>query len=174
MTNPGDSGEQSESGTTPASGAQEAPPIEQSQPQPPYPPPPADQPGSGYPPPSYPPPAYPPPPPYSSQPQYGPPPGGPAGPPTFPPPAYPGGAYPGGYGTPQPDGPNNLAVASLVASIVGLLCSIGSIVGIVLGIVALNQIKQRGQAGHGLAVAGIIVGATTLIISMIWTIYAFG
>lgn len=61
-----------------------------------------------------------------------------------------------------------------MASIVGLLCSLGSIIGIVLGIVALNQIKQRGQTGHGLAVAGIIVGATTLIISMIWTIYAFG
>jgi hypothetical protein len=45
-------------------------------------------------------------------------------------------------------------------------------VGIVLGIIALNQIKQRGQAGYGLAVAGIVVGATTLIISLIWTIYA--
>ncbi len=37
---------------------------------------------------------------------------------------------------------------------------------------ALNQIKKTRQAGHGLAIAGIVVGVATLIISMIWTIYA--
>lgn len=66
-----------------------------------------------------------------------------------------------------------MAIASLVASVLGLICGIGSIVGIVLGIIALNQIKERGQAGYRLAVAGIVVGATTLILSMIWNIYVF-
>ena len=66
-----------------------------------------------------------------------------------------------------------MAIASLVASLIGVLCGIGSIVGIVLGVIALNQIKQTRQAGYGLAVAGIVVGAASLVISLIWTIYAF-
>ena len=51
-----------------------------------------------------------------------------------------------------------------------MCCGIGSIVGIVLGIIAINQIKERGQDGHGLAVAGIAVGAVTLLISLVWTV----
>jgi hypothetical protein len=73
----------------------------------------------------------------------------------------------GGYGpAPQP-GTNSLAIGSLIASLAGVLCGIGSIIGIVLGIVALNQIKQNHQGGHGLAVAGIAVGALTLVFSFI-------
>nr|WP_274521138.1 DUF4190 domain-containing protein [Rhodococcus sp. 311R] len=34
----------------------------------------------------------------------------------------------------------------------------------ILGIVALNQIKQTGQQGRGLAIAGIAVGAAFLAI----------
>ena len=90
-----------------------------------------------------------------------------------PPPPQPYGT-PGGYGYPAtPPGTNTMAIASLVASVVGVLCGIGSVVGIVLGVVALNQIKQTRQAGYGLAVAGIVVGIATLIISMIWAIYAW-
>jgi hypothetical protein len=65
-----------------------------------------------------------------------------------------------------------MAVWSLVASVVGVLCGVGSIVGIVLGSVALSQIKQTRQQGYGLAVAGIVVGIASLIISLIWMIYA--
>lgn len=39
-----------------------------------------------------------------------------------------------------------------------LCCFIGSIVDIVFGIVALSQIKQTRQGGHGMAVAGIVIG----------------
>lgn len=115
----------------------------------------------------YPPPPpgnYPPPPPGGSYPP--PPPGG-----SYPPPGGPG-SYPppGGYGgfepAPTPSN-NNLAIASLVCSVIGLFCGIGSIVGIILGFVAINQIKQTGQAGRGLALAGIIVGAASLVISLI-------
>lgn len=92
---------------------------------------------------------------------------------TYPPPPPPQGApYPGWYGAPDP-GTNNLAIASLVASVVGLLCGIGAIVGIVLGVIALNQIKQTRQGGYGLAVAGIIVGIGTLLLSVILAIYAW-
>lgn len=68
-----------------------------------------------------------------------------------------------------------MAIASLVTSIVGFAPYFGgilSIVGIVLGSVALNQIKQTPQGGYGLAVAGIVVGIATLIIGLIWTIFA--
>ena len=54
-----------------------------------------------------------------------------------------------------------------------MLCGIGSIVGIVLGIIAMNQIKQTREGGHGLAIAGIAVGGVTLLISVIWTIVVF-
>ena len=92
----------------------------------------------------------------------------------YPPP--PMGGYPGadyGYGAPPAPGTNTMAIASLVASIVGVCCGIGSIIGIVLGIMALNQIKQSRQGGHGLAVAGIAVGAVSLVISLVWNIYVF-
>lgn len=95
--------------------------------------------------------------------EYPPPPPG-----SYPPPPPPG-SYPppGGYGGPVPArGNNNLAVASLVCSVVGLCCGVGSIVGIVLGVIAMNQIKQTGQAGHGLALAGVIVGAASLVLSV--------
>jgi len=63
-----------------------------------------------------------------------------------------------------------MAIGSLVASIVGVCCGIGSIVGIVLGFIAMNQIKQTGENGNGLAIAGIAVGVVTLLISGVWTI----
>ena len=47
---------------------------------------------------------------------------------------------------------STLAILSLVAAFVA------SIVGVVLGIVALVQIRRSGEAGAGLAIAAIIVG----------------
>jgi len=64
-----------------------------------------------------------------------------------------------------------MAIGSLAASAIGLLCGIGSIVGIVLGFIALGQIKKTGQAGHGLAVAGIAVGIASFVISLIGAYY---
>ena len=95
------------------------------------------------------------------------PPAGQAPPPGYyppPPPEY------GTYGA-APTGTNPLAIGSLAASAIGLLCGIGSIIGIVLGFVALNQIKKTGQAGHGLAVAGIAVGIASFVIGLIAAFY---
>jgi hypothetical protein len=169
---------------TPAQAGQDAPSA------PPGAEPPPTAPASGYPPPPYPPPPYPPgypppsgysPPGYQEPSGYGSP-SYPPGPPEYNapyPPGY-GQPYPGGY--PAPDyagnygqrrsGTNTLAIASLVTSCVGLLCGIGSIVGIALGAVALNQIKQTRQEGYGLAVAGIVVGVATLVVNLIFMIYA--
>ncbi len=119
---------------------------------------------------------------YPEQPVYGgypPPPqasgGYPPPPPGFAPPPESGYPYPVGYGYPtQQAGTNSLAVFSLVASVVGLLCGLGSLVGIVLGAIAISQIKRTRQGGYGLAVAGIVVGVASLVISVVWmTTYAF-
>ena len=47
---------------------------------------------------------------------------------------------------------NTLAILSLVAAFVA------SLVGVVLGFIALGQIRRSGEAGRGLAIAAIIVG----------------
>ena len=100
-------------------------------------------------------------------------------PPSFYPPPYQAGppGYPGyvdpydPYRSTRP-GTNGLAIGSLVASIAGIpllfLCYVGVaswVVSIVLGIVALNQIKQTNQEGRGMAIAGIAVSAAALVLA---------
>ncbi|MDG4666230.1 DUF4190 domain-containing protein [Mycobacterium sp. 236(2023)] len=95
------------------------------------------------------------------------------GAPGYLPPSPYGGGYPGaeyGYGAPPQSGSNSLAIGSLVASLLAiplnLLCftgTIASIVAVVLGIVALNQIKKSGQGGKEMAIAGTVIGALGLI-----------
>jgi len=136
--------------------------------------PPSNPPTFGYLPPAYPPPNPPPagygPLGYQDTSGYG----GPSYPPVSP--EY-GQPHPGGYPPPgypgasdqQPD-TNTLAIVSLVASLVGLLCLVGSIVGIVFGAVAANQIKQTREPGYGLAVAAIVIGVATLVVYLIFAI----
>ena len=82
--------------------------------------------------------------------------------------ARPGAAAPPGLAVATAQPTNGLAIASLVLGIVWLW-GIGSILAIILGVVAKNQIDQSGglQQGRGLAIAGIIVGSVTLAISVI-------
>ena len=63
---------------------------------------------------------------------------------------------------------NGMAIASLVTSIV--CCGVP--IGLILGIVAKNQIKaSRGtQGGDGLATAGIILGALGFVVGIIYGI----
>jgi len=60
-----------------------------------------------------------------------------------------------------------MAIASLVCSLFGLLCGIGSIVGLILGFIALGQINKTGQGGRGMAIAGIVIGAIALTLSIV-------
>jgi hypothetical protein len=94
-------------------------------------------------------------------------------PPSYPPP--PPGGYgsppppPGGYGyqpPPQAVGTNGMAIASLVCSLFGWVCIIGGVLGIIFGFMALGQIRQSGQGGRGMAIAGIVIGVivTALVI----------
>lgn len=57
---------------------------------------------------------------------------------------------------------NVLAIVSLITSIIGL-----SIVGIITGHVALGQIRRTGETGHGIALAGTIIG---YVGSLLWII----
>jgi hypothetical protein len=149
---------------------------------PPWGPPPPDYPPPGYPPdypPGYPEP-FPPagyPPPAGAQyppPQFGPPAAG-YGPPSSPGGYYPAPGYPGGWGPSQPasqPGTNRLAIASLITSFTGVLCCVGSLVAIVLGAIALDQIKRTREEGSGLAVAGIVIGVAGLLVYLIVGIFA--
>lgn len=128
--------------------------------QPPYP---TDYP-PGYPQPGYAGPAYPPPMPMP----YGVPPSG------YGPPSYSGGYYPdysGGYGA-APSGMNTMALISLISSIIGVFCCIGSIVSIVLGIMAMNEIKRTREDGYGLAVAGLVISIATLLVYLVIMIFS--
>lgn len=60
-----------------------------------------------------------------------------------------------------PQKTNGLAIASLVSSF------FISILGIILGFVALNQIKKSGEDGRGLALAGIIIGFVAIGITIL-------
>jgi hypothetical protein len=84
---------------------------------------------------------------------------------------------PGGYAAPvaAAGGTNVLAIVSLVAGILGLmlLCAflgpISFVLGVaaaVLGFVARNQIKQRGQGGSGLAMAGLVIGVVAAFLGL--------
>ncbi len=79
--------------------------------------------------------------------------------------------YPPPYGyvgmSPTPTN-NGLAIAALVVSCVGVLglCPYGlggwiGAIGAILGHVARRQIRERGNAGAGMALAGIIIGWIT-------------
>ena len=78
-----------------------------------------------------------------------------------------GNPYPPGYGSPPAT--NGMAIGSLVSSLVGipafLVCLpfVGSVLGVILGIVALNQISSRHQKGKEMAIAGIAIGAVSLV-----------
>jgi Domain of unknown function (DUF4190) len=110
------------------------------------------------------------------QPGYGPPPGYEQ--PRYGPPPYPGGYYPapdysGGYGTQGAQaGMNGLAIASLISSFAGVLCCIGSVAAIVMGAIALDQVKRNRQDGYGLAVAGIVIGIATLVVNLVVVMFA--
>ena len=72
--------------------------------------------------------------------------------PTFPPAPEPT-PYAAPVGAPAGGKTNTLAIVSLVLSIIGVHLG-----GIITGHIALGQIKRTGEAGHGLALAGTIIG----------------
>jgi hypothetical protein len=79
---------------------------------------------------------------------------------------YPGPYQPGPYQqpgqypyAPYPQAPstNGMAIAAMVLGILWIYW-IGSILALVFGYVARDQIKRTGQSGDGMAIAGIVLG----------------
>jgi hypothetical protein len=70
----------------------------------------------------------------------------------------------------HPQGTNGQAIGALIAGIVGVplcFCGIPSIIAIALGILAMNETKRTGQDGHGMALAGVILGGVGLALSVL-------
>lgn len=68
----------------------------------------------------------------------------------------------------QTQGTNGLAIASLV------LAFVLAPVGLILGFIARSQIAKNGQQGNGLALAGIIIGASFTVINIVAIIAMMG
>ena len=85
---------------------------------------------------------------------------------------------PVGYGAPQGYGPppgwpplrrptNSLAIVALV------LAFVFAPAGLVLGVVARRQIRETGEEGDGLALAGIVIGAIGTALAVLGIVLAF-
>ncbi|TCK21646.1 DUF4190 domain-containing protein [Pseudonocardia endophytica] len=94
-----------------------------------------------------------------------------------PPGQYPpyGGQYPAPYPYAPPYRPTNgMAVASLVLGILWIYW-IGSILALIFGYLARQQIRERGEGGDGLAVAGIVLGWIGIgVIVLILVVFGIG
>lgn len=64
---------------------------------------------------------------------------------------------PYGYPYPAPQRTNGMAIASMVLGILWIYW-VGSILALVFGYVARSQIRERREAGDGMAIAGIVLG----------------
>jgi peptidyl-prolyl cis-trans isomerase B (cyclophilin B) len=62
---------------------------------------------------------------------------------------------------------NGLAIASLVLSVVGL-----SLIAVILGHIALSQIKRTGEQGSILALIGVILGYIGILVAIVLSILA--
>jgi hypothetical protein len=69
--------------------------------------------------------------------------------------------HPSWHPAPQHPATNGFAIASLVLGLIG-----GVLLSVVFGILALTQVKKRGQKGKGLAIAGLALsGVWTLVLA---------
>jgi Domain of unknown function (DUF4190) len=188
-TDPGQPGPSQQGGSPPP------PPPEFSQPEAPqYPPAGAPNPPPGAP--QYPQPGAPYPPP--GAPQY--PPAGapnpPPGAPQYPPPGAqyppPGAQYPpqgsyrypvspqfqldyGARPMPVPRRTNSLAIAALSCGIGQVIAGpLTGIPAVILGAMSLNQIRQTGEDGHGMAVTGIVLGVVGTLLFVLFIVMFIG
>jgi hypothetical protein len=95
-------------------------------------------------------------------------------PPSYGQPGYGQPGYGQQYAPPPPGRPTNgMAVASLILGIVGLLtCGATSIVGVILGHIALSRIKRTGEEGQGMAMGGLVTSYIMVVVFVIiWILF---
>lgn len=74
-----------------------------------------------------------------------------------------------GYPPPAPKSQTN-AILALVLSLVGFAtCGVTAIVGVIFGHIAMGRIKRGEEEGHGMALAGVIIG---YVVIAGWLLYA--
>jgi len=66
-------------------------------------------------------------------------------------------------------GTNPLAIASLGSSLAFLLWPLSSLAAVVLGVIALSQMRP-GEGGRGLAIAGIAIGGVVLFLLVLFIV----
>ncbi|MEU5880963.1 DUF4190 domain-containing protein [Spirillospora sp. NPDC047279] len=67
---------------------------------------------------------------------------------------------------------NGMATASMILGIIGIFtCGFGSILAIIFGHVAHSQIRRTGEGGHGLAVAGLIMGYLMFVLGLLYVLF---
>ena len=66
---------------------------------------------------------------------------------------------------------SGLATASFICSLI-FCCPVVTLVGVILGIVAILQIRGSQMTGRGLAWAGIIIGVITTALSTLFLVFA--
>jgi hypothetical protein len=68
---------------------------------------------------------------------------------------------------------NPLAIVAIVCELVGVFyAGIFAVIGLILGLIAQNQIKETGNGGKGLADASVIIGIASLVIIFLMLIVA--
>lgn len=81
------------------------------------------------------------------------------------------------YAAPQPQQPYSAQPAGAKTNVLAIIALIGGFViplaGIIVGFIALNQIKTTGEAGRGLAIGGIIVGFVIGALTILAVAFAF-
>lgn len=90
----------------------------------------------------------------------------------YPPPQQPPYPYPQYHPYPPARSTNGMAIASMVLGIVWVYW-VGSILALIFGYVALNEIRRSGQSGEGMAIAGIVlgwIGVGILIIGLLFMV----
>ncbi|MCL2850439.1 MAG: DUF4190 domain-containing protein [Micrococcales bacterium] len=81
---------------------------------------------------------------------------------------YAGYGYPGQYGYAPPATTNGLAVAGMITGIVScIVCPIAAVVGLVLSIIALGQVRRDGTAGRGFAITGVATSSVGLLLVVV-------
>ncbi len=68
------------------------------------------------------------------------------------------------------DRTNPMAIWSLILAIVSI-GGIGSILGMWLGVKAHRRVRETGERGRGMAIAAVLIGVVTLILSIAYWAY---
>lgn len=68
---------------------------------------------------------------------------------------------------PAPRRTNAMALASVICSVAGVLTGVSVIAGIVLGHLALGEIRRTGEDGRELAIAGLAIGYGLLAVGVL-------